>query len=160
MSLIKNKLILKCILIFSILALLSAYFIQYILDHQPCNLCLIERIPYYAAIILISLLLVTNKNEKVFLYTITSFFIFGTIVSFYHFGIEQGFFNESLICNIGKKLSISSANELLQELQKKTISCKNATFTLFGISLAAFNVIVSLAISIIMIKITKKYGKN
>ena len=46
MSEIKNKSILNIIFLFSIFALLAAYFIEYILGHQPCNLCLIERIPY------------------------------------------------------------------------------------------------------------------
>ena len=43
MSQIKNKTALNLILIFSIFALVSAYFVQYILGHKPCNLCLISR---------------------------------------------------------------------------------------------------------------------
>ena len=54
---IKNKFTLNAVLIFSVFALITAYFIQYILNHEPCNLCLIERIPYLAAIILTSLIL-------------------------------------------------------------------------------------------------------
>jgi len=56
MPYIKNKFTLNAVLIFSVFALITAYFVQYILNHEPCNLCLIERIPYLAAIILISLL--------------------------------------------------------------------------------------------------------
>ena len=160
MLLIKNKLILNYILIFSIFALCSAYFIQHILNHQPCNLCLIERIPYYAAIILISSMFVINNYKKIILYAVASFFIFGTIISFYHFGIEQGFFSESIVCSMSEKSNSSSANELLKELQKKNVSCKNATFTLIGLSLAAINAIVSFVLSIIIIKIINEYGKN
>ena len=46
----ENKLFLNGILIFSILSLSIAYFVQYVLDHKPCNLCLIERIPYIASV--------------------------------------------------------------------------------------------------------------
>ena len=87
-----SKFFLNGILIFSILSLCIAYFIQYVLDHSPCNLCLIERIPYIISVILISLIFIINKFEKVILMIVLLFFIFGAAVSFYHFGIEQSFF--------------------------------------------------------------------
>jgi len=64
MSQIKNKITFNLILIFSVFALGAAYFVQYILGHKPCNLCLIERIPYIFAIIIISLGLILKKFEK------------------------------------------------------------------------------------------------
>ena len=103
MSSIKNKFALNIILIFSIFALISAYFIQYILGHEPCNLCLIERIPYFAAVIFISLIFIFNKYEKKISLIVGLFFFFGSIISFYHFGIEQGFFSESLVCDLDNK---------------------------------------------------------
>ena len=106
---IKNKLLLNGVLIFSIFAIISAYFIEYILGHKPCNLCLIERIPYLASIILIALIFILNKYEKTISLIVALLFAFGAIVSFYHFGIEQGFFDESLVCNIvGNSESLSS----------------------------------------------------
>ena len=90
---LNNKLILNGILAFSILSLSIAYFIQYVLGHKPCNLCIIERIPYIAAIILISLIFILNRYQKIISSLILIFFIFGAVVSFYHFGIEQGFFS-------------------------------------------------------------------
>ena len=96
-----NKLLLNGILAFSILSLSIAYFIQYVLGHKPCNLCIIERIPYIAAIILISLIFILNRYQKIISSLILIFFIFGSVVSFYHFGIEQGFFSESLVCDLG-----------------------------------------------------------
>ena len=94
---LNNKLLLNGILAFSILSLSIAYFIQYVLGHKPCNLCIIERIPYIAAIILISLIFILNRYQKIILSLILIFFLFGAVVSFYHFGIEQGFFSESLV---------------------------------------------------------------
>ena len=160
MSSIKSKFILNAVLIFSVFALVTAYFVQYILNHEPCNLCLIERIPYLAAIILISLIFILNKYERIISLIVSLFFIFGTIVSFYHFGIEQGFFSESFVCNLGSNNEASSTQDLLKQLKKTTVSCKDVTFKILGISLATFNTIISIIISAIMLKIVINYDKN
>ena len=160
MSSIKNKFTLNIILLFSIFALITAYFIQYILGHEPCNLCLIERIPYFAAVILISLIFILNKYEKFFSLIVGLFFIFGSIISFYHFGIEQGVFSESLVCDLGNYNTASSTQDLLKQLEKKTVSCKDVTFKILGFSLATFNTVFSFILSVIMIKNIKNYGKN
>ncbi len=160
MSFIKNKYTFNLILIFCIFALIVAYFIQYVLGHQPCNLCLIERIPYFAAVIFISLIFFLNKYEKIISFIVGLFFIFGAIVSFYHVGIEQGIFSESLVCDLTEKKNSLSAQELLKELESKTISCKDITFSFFGLSLATLNTLISLILSAIMFKIFKNYEKN
>ena len=160
MSSIKNKLLLNGVLIFSVFALVTAYFIEYIFGHKPCNLCLIERIPYLASIILISLIFILNKYEKTISLIVGLVFVFGAIVSFYHFGIEQGFFDESLVCNLNNNSEALSSEDLLKELEKNTVSCKDVTFALFGFSLATFNTIISLIISAIMLRIFINYGKN
>ena len=155
-----NKLLLNGILVFSILSLSIAYFIQYVLGHKPCNLCIIERIPYIAAIILISLIFILNKYQKIISSLILIFFIFGSVVSFYHFGIEQGFFSESLVCDLGNSQPINK-EELLNQLKKaEIVSCKDVTFRFLGLSLATINTIISIILSGIMIKIIKNYGKN
>ena len=155
-----NKLLLNSILVFSILSLSIAYFIQYVLGHKPCNLCIIERIPYIAAIILISLIFIISKYEKIISSIIIVFFIFGAVVSFYHFGIEQGFFSESLICELSNNNPLNK-EELLSQLKKaEIVSCKDVTFRILGLSLATINTIISLILSGIMIKIIKNYGKN
>ena len=155
-----NKLLLNGILAFSVLSLSIAYFIQYVLGHKPCNLCIIERIPYIAAIILISLIFILNRYQKIMSSLILIFFVFGVIVSFYHFGIEQDFFSESLICELGESKP-SNKEELLNQLKKaEIISCKDVTFRFLGLSLATINTIISILLSAIMLKVIKNYGKN
>ena len=127
-----NKSILNGVLAFSILSLSIAYFIQYILGHKPCNLCLIERIPYLSAIILVALIFIVKRFEKIFSGIILIFFIFGAIISFYHVGIEQGFFSESSICKSTNALENISKEELLEQLKLNTVSCKDITFKIFG----------------------------
>ena len=144
-----NKILLKFILLFSIFALTAAYFIQYILEHQPCNLCLIERIPYITAIIIILICLFLNKFERISLLTLSLIFFFATLVAFYHFGIEQGLLKESLVCNLDGESNNLSKEDLLNQLKKIPVSCKDVTFKIFGLSLATFNNFISLIFSAI-----------
>ena len=155
-----NKLILNGVLIFSILSLSIAYFIQYAFGHKPCNLCLIERIPYIASVILISFIFIINKFEKIIAIIILLLFIFGSMVSFYHFGIEQGFFSESLVCDLENNTNLSKEQLLKQLESSTTVSCKDVTFRVLGFSLATINTIISIILSAIMIKVIKNYDKN
>ena len=150
---------LKIIFLISLISIISAYFIEYILGHQPCNLCLIERIPYGLSIILIISNYVFRKNEQFIILLLILIFAFSFIISFYHFGIEQGFFEESAVCGIKNASDIISKEELLKQLQIKTVSCKDVTFRIFGFSLTTFNIIVSLFLLILLTKIFKNYEK-
>ena len=144
----------------SIIALISAYFIEYILGHQPCKLCLIERIPYALSIIIIFLTYKFKQFEKILIMLLILVFVFSFIVSIYHFGIEQGYIKESLVCDLQNGSKILSKDELLKELQKKTVSCKDVTFKLFGLSLTTFNIFISLLITGILAKNFLNYEKN
>jgi len=157
MSQIKNKITFNLILIFSIFALVVAYFVQFILGHKPCNLCLIERLPYIFAIIIISLGLILKKFEKIIITFLILIFVTATIISFYHFGIEQSFFEESLVCNLNKNITDLSKENLLKELQQQTVSCKEVSFRIFGLSLVTINTIISLILSVITIKLFLNY---
>jgi disulfide bond formation protein DsbB len=156
----KNKTILNVILFISIFALIAAYFVEYILGYKPCNLCLIERLPYFFAIVIIFLYLTINRFEKFILIFLGLIFASGTILSFYHFGIEQGFFKESLVCVSNNEINILNKEDLLKDFQKTTVSCKDVEFTLFGLSLATINVIISLILSVITFKLFLNYEKN
>ena len=148
----KIKSYLKLIFTISLISIISAYFIEYILGHQPCNLCLIERIPYGLSIILIATHFVIKKNVKFFLILLILIFIFSTLISVYHFGIEQGFFQESSVCKLNNTLEIISKEELLKQLNERTVSCKDVTFKIFGLSLTTINVFISLIILAILTK--------
>ena len=160
MSKIKNKTVFNLILLFSILALIAAYFIQYVLKHQPCNLCLIERMPYIFSIIIISICLVTKKFEKISLIILSLIFFSATLIALYHFGIEQGFIKESLVCDLNNKDNNLSKEALLNQLKEMPISCKDVTFKIFGLSLATFNIFISLALGVITTKIFLNHEKN
>ena len=151
-----KKIILNLLIIYSFFALSFAYFVEFILGHEPCNLCKIERIPYIGSLILISLLIFINKWEKLILSIVFLLFIFGALISIYHVGIEQGIFSESLLCELGFNNNVQSPDELLKTLEKTPISCKEVTFRIFGLSLATFNAFLSIIISYILIKLVIK----
>jgi len=150
---------LKTIFFISLISILSALFIEYVLRHQPCNLCLIQRIPYGLSIILISLNYFLKKNEKFIILLLILVFSFSFIISFYHFGIEQGFFKESAVCGLKNVTEIISKDEILKQLQAKTVSCKDVTFRIFGFSLTTFNILISLILVFLLVKIFKNYEK-
>jgi len=160
MSKIKNKTIFNLMLLFSIFALIAAYFIQYILKHQPCNLCLIERIPYILSIIVISICLFTKKFEKLSLIILSLIFFSATLIASYHFGIEQGFIKESLVCDLDNESKSLSKEALLNQLKKMPVNCKDVTFKIFGLSLATFNVFITLILGLITTKLFLAYEKN
>ena len=160
MSQITNKKKLNLILLFSIFAIISAYFIQYVLGHQPCNLCLIERVPYIFSIIIISFCLLSSKFEKITFLILGLIFFSAALLSFYHFGIEQGFIKESLVCDSNNLSNQLTKEAILDQLKEMPVSCKDATFKIFGLSLATFNIFISLILSVITIKIFLTYGKN
>jgi|TARA_B110000037_G_scaffold104068_1_gene121139 disulfide bond formation protein DsbB len=160
MSKIKNKIILNLILLFSIFSIIAAYFIQYILGHQPCNLCLIQRIPYIFSIIIILICLLSHKFEKIILITLSFTFFVGTLLSLYHFGIEQGFIKESLVCDLNNQIKELTKESLLNQLKEMPVNCKDVTFKIFGLSLATFNIFISLMLSAITMKLFLTYEKN
>ena len=145
----------------SVLILLSAYFIEYILGYEACNLCLIGRLPYFFIIALSIFFFFFSKFKKIILILILVSFVFSALISFYHFGVEQEFFDESLVCQIKVlKHDVSSAELLLELENNKPKSCKDVDFKLFGLSLATINLFISLILSAITLFYLFKNEKN
>ena len=157
---LKAEQYLKIILLFSFISLISAYFIEYVLGYQPCNLCLIERIPYGLSIILIITILVLKKNQKFLVLLLILTFIFSLAISFYHYGIEQGFFQESSVCGVRDFNENITKEDLLRQLNEKIVSCKDVTFRILGLSLTSINIVISLIFIITLLKIFIRYEKN
>ena len=159
---VKNSknLLIRFIFLVSIIALVSAFFIEYILGHQPCNLCVLERIPYFLTIIIVLLIYKFIQFERFFILLLAIIFLAGTILSLYHLGIEQGFIQESLVCDLKNGSNLLSKEEILKQLQEKSVSCKDVTFKIFGLSLTSYNILISLLITIGAGKIYFNYDKN
>ena len=155
-----SKKILFSILVFTSLVLVSAFVIEHQLGHEPCKLCLYERIPYFLSVLLIIKMFYIKKNQRVTLLILFLAFISSAALAFYHFGIEQGFFSESLACTAGDLSKTYSKEQLLEQLKQDTISCRDVSFKILGLSLAAINTIFSLVLSAIFIRLFFNYEKN
>tara|TARA_B100002052_G_C15489020_1_gene422044 strand:+ start:72 stop:557 length:486 start_codon:yes stop_codon:yes gene_type:complete len=156
----KDNNILIVILSLLTIFLISAFAIEYIFGHQACKLCIYQRYPYFISIFLIFNILLIKKYTKQTLLTLSLVSLIGSILAFYHFGIEQGFLNESFICESQNLSKDASKEEILRQLKENTISCKNVTFRIFGLSLASINTIFSFLLFCIFIKIYKNYEIN
>jgi len=159
---VKNNktLTIKLIFIISVVALASAFFIEHILGHQPCNLCILERIPYLLAIIIITLNYKFIHIEKFFMLLLILIFLASAILSLYHLGIEQGFIEESLVCDLKNGSNLLSKEDILKQLQEKNVNCKDVTFKILGLSLTSYNILISLLITISTTRIYLNYDKN
>ena len=155
-----NNIFLFVILAIISLTTISTLIIQHWLGHEPCKLCLYERIPYFISILLIIKIIFIEKYKKITLLILFLVFMCSTVLAFYHFGIEQGFFSESLACTSGDLSKTLSKEELLQQLKLNSISCKDVSFRILGLSLAAINTIFSLILSAIFMRMFINYGKN
>ena len=156
----ENNLILIVILFFVSLVLISAFVIEYGLSYQPCKLCLYERIPYILSILLIIKILFFKKYEKITLFILFLIFIASAVLAFYHLCIEQGCFSESFVCKVGDLSGTLSKEQLLEQLNKNSISCKDVSFRVLGLSLATINTILSIILSVIFLKLFLNYAKN
>ena len=155
-----NNIFLIVILAIISLTIISALIIQYWLGHDPCELCLYERIPYFISMLLLIKIIFIKKYERIILLILFLVFMSSTALAFYHFGIEQGFFSESLACTTGDLSKTLSKEELLEQLKQNRISCKDVSFRILGFSLAAINTIFSLILSVIFIMLFLNYEKN
>ena len=142
----------------SLISIISALYVEYILKYQPCKLCIYQRLPYIAAIFVSFVGFNFIINDKVIIITIIIFTI-SAIISGYHYGIENNLIQEISSCT-NNSLDISNKSKLLETLNKNMpVDCKDATFKILGVSLAAINTILSILIVIISIR-TLTYEKN
>ena len=156
MSLKKNKLFFLSIIILSSVSLLSAIFIEIVINIKPCKLCLYQRIPYLFAIFVSILGIIFNKNLA-WVYIIFLIFIISAIISGFHVGFENGIFEELQSCK--NDLNILNKQDLLKSLKNQNISCKDVPIKILGMSLATINLMISLTVSSVAITFAK-YAKH
>ena len=145
------------ILFYSLLAIFFALYVEHILGYKACKLCLYQRIPYIIAIFISFIGYNYFKNDKI-LILIIIIFLLSVLVSGYHYGVENNIFEEFSGC-VNNSLEIVDKTELLKSLNDNFVSCKDANFKIFGISLAGINLLFSLLIVIYSLR-TLFYEKN
>ena len=141
----------------SFISLAAALYIEYILGFKPCLLCLYQRLPYIAAL-LISLIAFFYENKKIFLIFLALTFMISIVLSGYHVSIEKEFVEPIFSC-AGKDTDALEKEEILKSLNNIQPDCKDVDFSLFGISLATLNFIISFVLTIAIVYIFK-YAKK
>lgn len=138
------------ILFTCIISLLSAVYIEHILNIRPCTLCLYQRVPYTISIFICFFGYNYHKNLYWLIFLII-IFIISSVLSGYHVGIENNIFEEFSGCT-GNNINITNKVELLESLNNSMPNCKNVDFKILGLSLATINFIISVVISSVSIK--------
>jgi disulfide bond formation protein DsbB len=149
----KNDIYLAFAFFIILATLVSAFIIDYQMNQKPCNLCIYQRIPYIFSILIIISVFFTKKYKKIMFLILSILFLFSATLAFYHFGIEQGFFKELSVCETKNISEIISKEEILNQLKKSTVSCKDVSFRILGLSLSTINMMISLILSIIFIRL-------
>ena len=147
------------IIIFSLsfFSLIAALYVEYILGFKPCLLCLYQRIPYAIAI-LISLIAFFIGNRNILLIILGLTFIASVLVSGYHVSIEKGIIEPLFSCT-GENIKVLDKDEILKSLNNIQPDCKDVDFSIFGVSLATLNFIISFVLTIVIVYIFK-YAKK
>ena len=130
----------------SLIVLIIVFILEYIFKLIPCDMCLVERYPYYALILLsiIAMYLVRiekAKLRKIIDYVSISTILFGFIYTLRHVGVERGIIKLSTECS-GALINTSDKSALLEELnQAELVRCDEATYLFNFISIAESNLI-------------------
>jgi disulfide bond formation protein DsbB len=135
------------------LTILGAWFFQYGLGLKPCPLCLEQRYPYYFAIPLAVLVLMgesVGSSRRVLiaaLIAILAGMLWNAGLGAYHAGIEWKLWAGPRDCT-GTLDSLGSAGNLLDQLKSiSVVRCDEAAWRFLGISLAGYNMLISLALA-------------
>ena len=145
------SLVLFCIAILGI-----AFISQYVFLLKPCNLCIYQRYPYMITIIvcLIALWFNSPQLKRLLLYCCIITVFIGSIIAFYHVGVEQRIFTEPLACSAEtNKSTVLTIEDIRNQIfNNSTSSCSQVGFKFIGISMAGWNGIISLIISLLLLQ--------
>ena len=137
------------ILAVSATALANAYIAEYGFGLEPCILCLYQRVPYAVAGVL-GLAALTSPRARVRAVAVAGgVFLVGAVLAFYHVGVEQHWWASVAACGgAGDVGGPATVDELRQMLTRESPvkACDEVDWTLFGLSMATYNVGVSLAL--------------
>jgi disulfide bond formation protein DsbB len=133
-------------LVASIAAIASALLFQYVGGLQPCELCLAERWPYYVAIPVTAAALATGaRGMPWWLGLVTLIFLASAGLGAYHVGVEQHWIAGPTACTGGGTAGAKSIEDLQKLLlQQQPVRCDEIQWSLFSVSLAGWNLVISL----------------
>ena len=142
-----DKLILRLILLFSICTLLIVFIAELVYGLEPCILCKYQRIPYFSVILFSSLALhIKLADHTGTLKIISIIFIASAMLAFYHNGIEQQWWDAATSCGDTNQFPASFTKFQSQLMSKMPKRCDVIDWTLFGLSMTVYNIVLSITI--------------
>ena len=133
--------------------ILFALISEYVFGFGPCSLCLTQRYPHILVAVT-SVWLIFFRTHNVFLYPVNTLVMaLSIILASYHVGVEQSIFQGPQSCSSSNLSLVSekSAEALLKEiLNTSVIRCNEVTWSLMGLSMATWNLILSIALFIVL----------
>jgi disulfide bond formation protein DsbB len=127
----------------------GALVFEHAFGYVPCKLCLIQRNPYYIAIPLgLAAALLPPRYTRAGLWLLALIFVISAGLGAYHSGVEWGLFAGPSDCGGGSGAGAGNVGDFLNQLQStRVVSCTEAAWRFLGLSLAGWNVLISLALS-------------
>jgi len=138
------------IFFFSIISTLFAFYLQYVLGHAPCKLCIYQRVPYYLIIAIGLINLLFNKYLKFSLFLISILLLSELLISGYHTLNTFGFVEYTGCESATLPTDINQLKEALLN-DSLVVTCSNANLKFFGIPLSFYNTLFSAFFLLIII---------
>ena len=142
-------------IIFSTISMTLVYFTEYVLGYKPCPLCIYQRIPYFIIFFSSILSIIYNRIYKVGLLILIVSVISSIMISGYHSGVERDIFKPLDVCstnnNMSSNISLAEYLEIINQAQ--AVPCTIPAFTIFGLSMADYNLIINIFMIYILLNI-------
>ena len=149
LSALPPRRVLLLVLLASVATIGAALLFEHVGGLAPCELCLYERWPWYGAIVIAAAALVSGSEGAARGGIIVCGLVFaaGTALAVYHVGVEQHWFPGPTACTGGSSGAQTLEQLRAQLLGRQPVNCDEPAWTLFGVSLAGFNALASLAVT-------------
>lgn len=145
----------------SVLSLTFAFFVEYVLKIPPCTLCIYQRIPYVALIIIGLYGIYSDRFPQIIFVLIIAAILSSIAISGYHSAVERGLFAGSSICNpdviMPDDLSIEQIKEMLYN--REVATCTKAPFRIIFLSMTEWNCLFNIGLLLFLFYI-KRYAKT
>jgi disulfide bond formation protein DsbB len=143
------------IAVIGVATILGAYYFQFVLGYPPCPLCLEQRFAYYFAIPLAAMILLgisVGSSRKVLVLALSAIavaMLWNAGLGAYHSGVEWHWWPGPQDCS-GATPNFSAGGSLLDQINRtRVVRCDEAAWRFLGLSLAGYNVLISLALAAI-----------
>jgi disulfide bond formation protein DsbB len=160
--LFQPKIALMVLLGVSVFALGAAFTAEYVFDLKPCLLCIYQRVPYAVVIAVTGLALALKASDKPLFFVLlflSQVFFAGVLVGAYQIGVEQQWWEATESCKAAS--NPESFDEIKAQIMGTALAdCRYPEWSLFGLTFAGYNTILSLFLEVYTILVAVLFAKR